>query len=92
MGVITNFFKKIFRCGSEKVITAVKGEPIGEVRLSNGHCLFAYDPTDKHVEAVKLVMGETNYKKHGWVYIYALNVRNAVKKLGKNGYSVNYIR
>ena len=92
MGVITNFFKKVFSRSAEKVEMALHGEPIGRVKLSNGHCLFAYDPSDKHVEAVSLVMGQPNYKKKGWVYLYALNLKNAAKKLEKMGYSVNYIR
>ena len=92
MGVITNFFKRIFSRYAEKVEIALYGEPIGRVKLSNGHCLFAYDPQDKHVEAVSIVMGKKNYKRIGWIYLYALNIKNAAKKLEKMGYSVNYIR
>lgn len=92
MGVIIDFFKNIFSRTAEKADVIIHGEPIGDVKLSNGHCLFAYDPQDKHIENVRLVMGHGNYKVKGWVYIYALNVTNAVKKLKKMGYSVSYIR
>lgn len=92
MGVITKFFKKIFSRSAEKVELALYGEPIGRVKLDNGHILFAYDPRDKHVETVALIMGRQNYKIKGWVYLYALNMKNAIKKLEKMGYSVNYIR
>ena len=79
MGVITNFIKKVFSRSAEKVEMALHGEPIGRVKLSNGHCLFAYDPSDKHVEAVILVMGQKSYKRIGWIYLYALNIKNAAK-------------
>lgn len=92
MGAIINFFRKLFSRSVEKVETVINGELIGDVKLKNGHVLFAYDPQDKHVETVALIMGQKNYKIKGWVYLYALNMKNAVKKLEKMGYIVLYCR
>lgn len=90
MGVITNFFKKIFSRSAEKVELALYGEPIGKVKLDNGHCLFCYNPETRTLERVMLIMGEPHYKKKGWVYLYALNIKNADKKLTKMGYDVKH--
>lgn len=90
MSAIINFIKKIFRIGSGKITAAVKGEPIGVAKLPDGRCLFCYNPETKVLERMRFTIGETKYKEEGYIYLYALNFKNADRKLRKQGHIVHH--
>lgn len=83
------FLKKLFYSGLGKVEVKFKGKSLGDFELSNGHRLYGYNPYMRVLERVSKQNHSDGREKSGWIYIYALNVRNADKKITKMGYTVD---